>query len=132
MKGECRNAFASAFASPSRSQLLVSEALRHRLGLWVQDEYQCPRSGYLDRHDRERCVAIRKRARARQAPVLGGGVDDGPDHLLACGSPTGATLLQHRLLKQMGYTIPVVSYWEWNQVCGDEASEAEYLRGKLE
>ena len=33
---------------------------------------------------------------------------DGPDHLLACGSPEGATLLDHRLLQQIGYALAVV------------------------
>ena len=40
--------------------------------------------------------------------------------------------LKHRLLQQMGYALVVVPYWEWNQVSGDQASEADYLRGKLD
>ena len=42
----CRQAFAAAATSPSESQQRVSQALRKGLGLRVQDEYQCPKSGY--------------------------------------------------------------------------------------
>ena len=56
----------------------------------------------------------------------------GPSHFLACGSPTGATLLKHRHLRQLGYALVVVPYWEWGQVSGDEAAEVDYLRGKLD
>ena len=56
----------------------------------------------------------------------------GPSHFLACGSTTGATLLKHRHLRQLGYALVVVPYWEWDQVRGDEAAEVEYLRGKLD
>ena len=56
----------------------------------------------------------------------------GPSHFLACGSPTGGTLLKHRHLRQLGYALVVVPYWEWDQVRGDEAAEVEYLRGKLD
>jgi hypothetical protein len=31
----------------------------------------------------------------------------------------------------LGYALVVVPYWEWEQVCRDETSEVEYLRGKL-
>ena len=58
---------------------------------------------------------------------------DGPAHFLACGrSPKGGTLLKHRHLQLLGYALVVVQYWEWDQVSGDEASKAEYLRGKLD
>ena len=55
----------------------------------------------------------------------------GPSHFLACGSTTGATLLKHRHLRQLGYALVVVPYWEWEQVCRDETSKVEYLQGKL-
>jgi len=55
----------------------------------------------------------------------------GPSHFLSCGSPTGATLLKHRHLQQLGYALVVVPYWEWQKVRGNQASAAEYLRGKL-
>ena len=42
----CLEAFASAATAPSESQQRVSQALREGLGLRVQDEYHCPRSGY--------------------------------------------------------------------------------------
>ena len=97
----------------------------------MEDEYRCPRSGYsID------MLVSDAPPSAASAGAPGGrrcwAVEfDGPDHFLACGSPTGATLLKHRLLQQMGYALAVVPYWEWKQVCGDEVSEAEYLRGKL-
>jgi len=56
----------------------------------------------------------------------------GPSHFLACGSLTGATELKHRHLRQLGYALVVVPYWEWDQVRGDEAAEVGYLRGKLD
>ena len=56
----------------------------------------------------------------------------GPSHFLACGSPSGATLLKHRHLRQLGYALVVVPYWEWQLVRGDETSKVEYLRGKLD
>ena len=122
----------SADASPSRSQLQVSQALRDGLGLRVEDEYRCPRSGYsID------MLVSDAPPSAASAGAPGGGrcwaVEfDGPGHFLACGSPTGATLLKHRLLQQMGYALVVVPYWEWDQVSGDESLQAEYLRGKLD
>ena len=42
----CLEAFAAAATAPSTSQQTVSQALREGLGMRVQDEYQCPRSGY--------------------------------------------------------------------------------------
>ena len=44
----------------------------------------------------------------------------------------GATLLKHQHLRQLGYALVVVPYWEWDQVRGDKAAEFEYLRGKLD
>ena len=55
----------------------------------------------------------------------------GPAHFLACRTPTGATLLKHRHLRQLGYALVAVPYWEWDQVRGDEASKVEYVRGKV-
>ena len=42
----CRQAFAAPAPSSSESHLHVSQALRKDLGLCVQDEYRCPKSGY--------------------------------------------------------------------------------------
>jgi len=42
----CRQAFAAAATSPSESHVQVSQALRKGLGLRVQDEYRCSKSGY--------------------------------------------------------------------------------------
>ena len=41
-----RQAFAVAATAPSESQQRVSQALCDGLGLRMQDEYQCARSGY--------------------------------------------------------------------------------------
>jgi hypothetical protein len=132
----CRQAFAAAATSPSESQQRVSQALRKGLVLRVQDEYRCPKSGYSidmlvsDAH-------ARPSGTSAGTCTTGGDCSwvvefDGPSHFLACGSPTGATLLKHRHLRQLGYALVVVPYWEWNQVRGDEAAEVEYLRGKLD
>ena len=128
---ECRLAFVVPDVSPSASQLQVSHAVRLHLGLLVEDEYRCPRSGYaID------MLVSDARPSAASAGAPGGGRSwavefDGPDHFLACGSPKGSTLLKHRHLRQLGYALVVVPYWEWGKVSGDEASEAGYLRGKL-
>ena len=130
-ESECRLAFVVPDVSPSASQLQVSHAVRLHLGLLVEDEYRCPRSGYaID------MLVSDARPSAASAGAPGGGRSwavefDGPDHFLACGSPKGSTLLKHRHLRQLGYALVVVPYWEWGKVSGDEASEAGYLRGKL-
>jgi hypothetical protein len=41
----CKAAFHAAPAQPSASQQQVSDTLRG-MGLWVEDEFQCPKSGY--------------------------------------------------------------------------------------
>ena len=130
-ESECRLAFVVPDVSPSASQIQVSHAVRLHLGLLVEDEYRCPRSGYaID------MLVSDARPSAASAGAPGGGRSwavefDGPDHFLACGSPKGGTLLKHRHLRQLGYALVVVPYWEWDKVSGDEASEAGYLRGKL-
>ena len=72
------------------------------------------------------CVCVRACVMTRWLGLTG------PSHFLACGSPSGATLLKHRHLRQLGYALVVVPYWEWQHVRGDETSKVEYLRGKLD
>ena len=45
LKATCREAFECAKSAPSATQQQVSETLR-RLGLSVEDEARCPKSGY--------------------------------------------------------------------------------------
>ena len=46
LKETCREAFECAKSAPSATQQQVSETLR-RLGLSVEDEARCPKSGYF-------------------------------------------------------------------------------------
>jgi hypothetical protein len=107
----------------------VSETLRI-LGLSVEDEARCPKSGYsIDMlvHD--------------SAPEIGGerssgggswAVEfDGPSHFLASGAPVGATLLKRRHLQLLGYALVSVPYWEWDR-CNGAREREQYLRDKLE
>ena len=128
----CRDEFCKSQAHPSESQRQVSHALRE-MGLLVEDEVRCSKSGY----------SIDMLARDPRVPAEGGELAiggtggwaveyDGPSHLLACGSPTGATLLKHRLLRLLGHNLVIVPYREWQKVRGDRASEMTYLRSLLD
>ena len=126
-----REAFVSNATAPSKSQEEVSRALRDGVGLRVEDEYRCSESGYsID-------MLVQGTSPAASSAETSGGMQrwavefDGPSHFLARGSPNGATLLKRRHLQQLGYTLVVVPYWEWDRVQGREASEVQYLRGKL-
>jgi len=125
-------AFVSNATAPSKSQEEVSRALRDGVGLRVEDEYRCSESGYsID-------MLVQGTSPAASSAETSGGVQrwavefDGPSHFLACGSPTGATLLKRRHLQQLGYTLVVVPYWEWDRVRGCVESELQYLRDKLD
>jgi hypothetical protein len=121
LKETCREAFMGSRTAPSPTQQQVSETLRH-MGLSVEDEVRCPKSGYsIDMyvHDSSR-----------------GGVwaveFDGPSHYLANGAPTGATLLKRRHLQLLGHSLVIIPYWEWAPVHGKEVGErVQYLKSKL-
>jgi len=127
----CQGAFVAEATAPSQSQQQVSTVFRDVMGLCVEDEYRCPDSGYsID-------MLVTGTLPSATSAEISGAVQrwavefDGPSHFLASGSPNGATLLKRRHLQQLGYTLVVVPYWEWGRVEGSEASEVQYLRGKL-
>ena len=127
----CQAAVASATTVPSQSQQQVSTTFRDGMGLRVEDEYRCPDSGYsID-------MLVQGTSPSATSAELSGDVRrwavefDGPSHFLACGSPNGATLLKRRHLQQLGYTLVVITYWEWDRVKGCEASEVQFLRDRM-
>jgi len=128
LKETCREAFEGAKSAPSATQQQVSETLRH-MGLSVEDEVRCPKSGYsIDMivHDSGwRMGGERSSSTGTWAVEF-----DGPSHFLTSRAPTGATLLKRRHLELLGHALVTVPYWEWEGCKG--AREREwYLRGKL-
>ena len=136
LKEACRSAFETSATSPSATQQQVSETLCH-MGLWVEDEVRCPKSGYsIDMH----VVAFHPQAADDSGRRMGGerssstgtwAVEfDGPSHFLTSRAPTGATLLKRRHLQLLGHTLVTVPYWEW-EGCKRAGEREQYLRDKL-
>jgi hypothetical protein len=136
LKEACRSAFETSATSPSATQQQVSETLCH-MGLWVEDEVRCPKSGYsIDMH----VVAFHPQAADDSGRGMGGerssstgtwAVEfDGPSHFLTSRAPTGATLLKRRHLQLLGHTLVTVPYWEW-EGCKRAGEGEQYLRDKL-
>ena len=131
LKETCREAFECAKSAPSVTQRQVSETLRH-MGLTVEDEARCPRSGYsidmlVHVQDSGRGMGgERNNSKGTWAVEF-----DGPSHFLASGAPTGATLLKRRYLQLLGHTLVSVPYWEWERCLGAGERE-QYLRSKLD
>jgi hypothetical protein len=126
----CQAAFIGMPVHPSASQQQVSDALRG-MGLSVEDEFRCPKSGYSidmrvhDIHD------MRVNAKSSTGPAAGWVVEfDGPSHFLTCRLPVGGTLMKRRHLELLGYTVVSLPFWEWNQLTESDERK-EYLRGKL-
>ena len=134
----CRAAFLGRRTVPSVSQQQVSDALRG-MGLTVEDEFQCPLSGYsIDMRVTESALA----SSSRESTSVGGwecapsdkvwAVEfDGPTHFLPGGSPTGATLIKRRQLELLGYALVSVPYWEWDRAGKECSARQEYLAAKL-
>jgi len=106
----------------------VSETLRH-MGLSVEDEVRCPKSGYsID------MIVHGSTLEIGGERSIGGGLwaveFDGPSHFLASGAPTGATLLKRWHLRVMGHALVSVPCWEWDR-CKGACEREQYLRGKL-
>jgi hypothetical protein len=121
LKEACRSAFETSATSPSATQQQVSETLRH-MGLWVEDEVRCPKSGYsIDMH----VVAFHPQAADDSGRRMGGerssstgtwAVEfDGPSHFLtgeqgangchsaeATASPASGPHPRHRALLGVG------------------------------
>ena len=129
LKETCREAFECAKSAPSGIQQQVSETLR-RLGLSVEDEARCPKSGYSI----DMLVHVHDSSLGGERSSRGGpwAVEfDGPLHFLASGAPTGATLLKRRYLQLLGHTLVSVPYWEWER-CQGAGEREQYLRSKLD
>ena len=124
---ECNTAFLAAPAQPSASQQQVSDTLRG-MGLSVEDEFRCPKSGYsIDMRVQD------KRPQGTSASDFGPGWAieyDGPSHFLSCKAPTGATLIKRRHLELLAYILVSVPYWEWDGLSGMD-ERRKYLEGKL-
>ena len=129
LKAACRSAFECREYVPSATQQQVSETLRI-LGLSVEDEARCPKSGYsIDMLVHDSALEIggeRSRWGGPWAVEF-----DGPSHFLPSGAPIGATLLKRRHLQLLGYALVSVPYWEWDR-CNGEREREQYLRDKLE
>jgi hypothetical protein len=123
----CQAAFIGAPVHPSASQQQVSDTLRD-MGLSVEDEFRCPKSGYsidMRVHD------MRVNAKSSTGAAAGWAVEfDGPSHFLTCRLPVGGTLMKRRHLELLGYTVVSLPFWEWDQLTGSDERK-EYLRGKL-
>jgi hypothetical protein len=131
LKETCREAFVctkTAASAASKTQQQVSETLRH-MGLLVEDEVRCPKSGYsIDMivHD-----SGRRMGGERISSTSTWAVEfDGPSHFLTSRAPTGATLLKRRHLELLGHALVTVPYWEW-EGCKRAGEREQYLRGKL-
>jgi len=124
----CQAAFIGVPVHPSASQQQVSDTLRG-MGLSVQDEFRCPKSGYsidMRVHD-----DMRVNAKSSTGAAAGWAVEfDGPSHFLTCRLPVGGTLMKRRHLELLGYTVVSLPFWEWDQLTGSDERK-EYLRGKL-
>jgi hypothetical protein len=123
----CEAAFIGVPVHPSASQQQVSDTLRD-MGLSVQDEFRCPKSGYsIDMRVHDMCV----NEKSRTGAAAGWAVEfDGPSHFLTCRLPIGGTLMKRRHLELLGYTVVNLPFWEWDQLTGSDERQ-EYLRGQL-
>jgi hypothetical protein len=120
LKEACQSAFEGTKPAQSATQQEVSKTLR-QLGLSVEDEARCPKSGYSI----DMLVHVHDSS-------LGWAVEvDGPSHFLESGAPTGATLLKRRYLLLLGHTLVSVPYWEWER-CQGAGEREQYLSSKLD
>lgn len=104
-------------ASMSRLQDDVGQALR-ALGLDLEEEFIDLPSGYsIDVYLPGEHAAVEV---------------DGPFHF-ASGSKEhlGSTLIKHRHLRQRGFHLVAVPYWEWSRASGSQSSKMAYLERRL-
>jgi len=100
----------------------------------VQDEAECPRSGYsFDMRVYNTSVLGQSVEDSRQRAVDGWVVEfDGPSHFLACKTPMGSTLIKRHQLRLLGYTLVSIPYWEWDRLDMEVGKQQEqYLWDKL-
>ena len=123
----CRAAFVEMVdqVRESRLQKDVTQALQ-RMELVVEEEYQCPKSGYtID-------IRVHKSSAHGSSEAEEWAVEvDGPSHFLSCKSPTGKTLIKRQHLELLGYNLVSVPYWEWEEMRQDKRAQEGYLRSKL-
>jgi hypothetical protein len=84
------------------SQQQVSDTLRG-IGLSVEDEFRCPKSGYsIDM----RVLGMRVNTKSSIGSSAGWAVEyDGPSHFLTCRLSIGGTLMKRWHLELLGYTV---------------------------
>ena len=116
LKKACPWAFESTKTAPSATQQQVSETLC-RMGLSVEDEVHCPKSGYsIDMLVSSVHSSALEIGGERSSKGGSWAVEfDGPSHFLASGAPTSATLLKRRHLRLLGHTLVSVPYLEWDR-----------------
>jgi hypothetical protein len=118
----CQAAFIGVPVHPSASQQQVSDTLRG-MGLSVEDEFRCPKSGYS--------IDMRVHAKSSTGAAAEWAVEfDGPSHFLTSRLPVGGTLMKRRHLELLGYSVVSLPFWEWAHLSGSDERK-EYLRGKL-
>jgi hypothetical protein len=99
------------FANPTQASVSQEEvsAILRGTGLSVEDEFQCPKSGYsIDMRVQD------KRLDGSSSSGCGAGwvVEfDGPSHFFGCKAATGATLIKRRHLELLGYRLVSVPFW---------------------
>ena len=115
------------------------------MGLDVEDEARCPKSGYsIDMLVREKEGGGHISGGAPSAQGSGGAAMsdakgwggrvwavefDGPVHFLVCGAPSGATVIKRRHMELLGHSLVSIVFADWY---GRGAAEREeYLRQRL-
>jgi hypothetical protein len=112
----CKAAFIGSPVPPSASQQQVSDTLRG-MGLSVEDEFRCPKSGYS--------IDMRVNVKSSTGAAAGWSVEfDGPSHFLTGRLPVGGTLMKRRHLELLGYTVVSLPFWEWNELTGSDERQS--------
>lgn len=143
----CRKAYIDGPIQSSSSQTHVREALE-QMGLVVEEEARCPRSGYsIDLLVREQPAQCGEKGGAECQGGGGGGGGrgarvwavefDGPWHFLEDQTPSPKAMMKRRQLQQLGYKIVNLPHWEWDELPhqsnqdGQISERERYLRRKL-
>ncbi len=126
----CKAAFIGHPIKESATQQQVSDILRG-MGLSVEDEFRCPKSGYVIDMRVHKKDDMPETAKSSTGAAEGWAVEfDGPSHFLTCRLPVGGTLMKQRHLELLGYIVVSLPFWDWYQLTGRDERK-EYLRAKL-
>jgi hypothetical protein len=126
----CKAAFIGQPIKESATQQQVSDILRG-MGLSVDDEFRCPKSGYAIDMRVHKKDDMPETAKSSTGAAEGWAVEfDGPSHFLTCRLPVGGTFMKRRHLELLGYTVVSLPFWDWYQLTGRDERK-EYLRAKL-